>query len=96
MAASCFFSATEALSQAPEGAAQNHRFSADTITADTRIGLALSGGGAKGFAHLGFIKVLEEIGLPVRSYSRHKHGGTGWGALRDGYTTEQLEELHLP
>ena len=28
-----------------------------------RLGLALSGGGAKGFAHLGVFKLLEECGL---------------------------------
>lgn len=90
-----FFSATEALSQAPEGAAQNHRFSADTITADTRIGLALSGGGAKGFAHLGFIKVLEEIGLPVDLIAGTSMGALVGGLYAMGYTTEQLEELAL-
>ena len=30
-----------------------------------RIGLVLSGGGARGFAHVGVIKVLEENHIPV-------------------------------
>ena len=32
---------------------------------EPKIGLVLSGGGAKGFAHIGVIKVLEENNIPV-------------------------------
>lgn len=63
------------------------------ITAETRIGLALSGGGAKGFAHLGFIKVLEEIGLPIDYISGTSMGALIGGLYAMGYTTEQLEEI---
>ena len=30
-----------------------------------KIGLILSGGGAKGIAHIGALKVLEEAGIPI-------------------------------
>ena len=30
-----------------------------------KVGLVLSGGGAKGFAHVGVLKVLEEAGLKI-------------------------------
>ena len=30
-----------------------------------KIGLVLSGGGAKGFAHIGVLKVLEEAGIKI-------------------------------
>ena len=30
-----------------------------------KVGLVLSGGGAKGMAHIGAIKVIEEIGIPI-------------------------------
>ncbi len=30
-----------------------------------KIGLVLAGGGAKGAAHVGVIKVLEELGVPI-------------------------------
>ncbi|WP_164682701.1 patatin-like phospholipase family protein [Cyclonatronum proteinivorum] len=63
------------------------------ITADTRIGLALSGGGAKGFAHLGFIKVLEEIGMPIDYISGTSMGALVGGLYAMGYTSEQLQEL---
>ncbi|MCC5934280.1 MAG: patatin-like phospholipase family protein [Balneolales bacterium] len=65
------------------------------ITAETRIGLALSGGGAKGFAHLGFIKVLEEIGLPIDYITGTSMGALVGGLYAMGYTTEQLEELTM-
>ncbi|RJP73700.1 MAG: hypothetical protein C4524_14385 [Candidatus Zixiibacteriota bacterium] len=43
---------------------------------DFKIGLALGGGGARGFAHLSVLKVLEEAGIPV-----HVIAGTSMGAL---------------
>jgi NTE family protein len=44
------------------------------------IGLALSGGSAKGFAHIGVIKVLEEAGIPIDYIA-----GTSMGALVGAY-----------
>ena len=32
---------------------------------DTKIGVVLSGGGVRGFAHLGLLKVLDELGIKV-------------------------------
>ena len=44
-----------------------------------RIGLALSGGGARGLAHVGVLKVLEEMRIPV-----HCVTGTIMGAVVGG------------
>ena len=44
--------------------------------AGTAVGLALSGGGARGFAHIGVIRALEEAGIPIDMI-----GGTSMGAL---------------
>ena len=41
-----------------------------------KIGLALGGGGAKGYAHLGVIKVLEQAGIKIDLVT-----GTSIGAL---------------
>jgi hypothetical protein len=41
-----------------------------------KVGIAFSGGGAKGFAHIGVLKVLEEINMPIDYIS-----GTSMGAL---------------
>ncbi|MDE6770805.1 MAG: patatin-like phospholipase family protein, partial [Muribaculaceae bacterium] len=44
--------------------------------AQEKIGLVLSGGGAKGIAHVGVIKALEENGIPVNYVA-----GTSMGAI---------------
>ncbi len=36
-----------------------------------KVGLVLSGGGAKGLAHIGIIKALEENNIPNRLHYRH-------------------------
>lgn len=41
-----------------------------------RVGVVLSGGGAKGFAHIGVLKVIEEAGLPIDYI-----GGTSMGSI---------------
>lgn len=58
-----------------------------------QVGLALSGGGAKGFAHIGVLKVLEELDLPIDCIA-----GTSMGAIIGalyalGYDAEALEEI---
>ena len=50
-----------------------------TVSNSPKIGLVLSGGGAKGFAHLGVIKVLQEEGIPFDII-----GGTSMGAIVGG------------
>ncbi|MGL5089169.1 MAG: patatin-like phospholipase family protein [Cetobacterium sp.] len=60
-----------------------------------KIGLVLSGGGAKGFAHIGVLKVLEENNIKVDYIT-----GTSMGALigalySAGYTPNQIEKLVL-
>ena len=46
--------------------------------------LVLSGGGARGSAHIGVLKVLEEYHVPVDLRRRHEHGLDRRGALRLG------------
>ena len=43
---------------------------------DLKIGLVLSGGGAKGYAHIGVLKVLEEAGVRIDYIA-----GTSMGAI---------------
>lgn len=62
--------------------------------------LVLSGGGTKGFAHLGVMEVLEENGVPIIGIVGTSMGAL-MGALRaSGYSTQQmhgiLEKLDLP
>ena len=65
-----------------------------TIANDSlSVGLVLSGGGAKGIAHIGVIKRLEEAGIRI-DYVTGTSMGSLVGALYSiGYTSSQLTEL---
>lgn len=63
------------------------------IQKDLKVGLVLSGGGAKGFAHVGVLKVLEEAGVRVDYI-----GGTSMGAIvgamyASGYNATEIDSL---
>lgn len=61
-----------------------------------RIGLALSGGGAKGFAHIGAIKALEEYGLKPDIVSGVSAGSLVGVLYCDGYSPDEIEKLFEP
>jgi NTE family protein len=58
-----------------------------------KIGLVLSGGGAKGFAHIGAIKVLVEAGVPIDFVSGTSMGGIMGGLFALGYHPDSLEKI---
>lgn len=58
-----------------------------------KIALVLSGGGAKGFAHIGVLKVLEKEGIPVDFIVGTSMGSLVGGIYSLGYTASELEEL---
>ncbi|WP_238857905.1 patatin-like phospholipase family protein [Poritiphilus flavus] len=58
-----------------------------------KVGLVLSGGGAKGIAHIGALKVIEEAGVQVDYI-----GGTSMGAIvgalyASGYSAKELDSI---
>ncbi|MFK8302965.1 patatin-like phospholipase family protein [Capnocytophaga stomatis] len=60
---------------------------------DLKVGLVLSGGGAKGLAHVGVLKVLEEAGVRIDYI-----GGTSMGAIvgamySAGYSARELDSI---
>ena len=59
------------------------------------VGLVLSGGGARGFAHVGVIKVLEEMGIRVDVIAGTSMGAMVGGAYAAGFSYEQLESTVL-
>ncbi|MDZ7772958.1 MAG: patatin-like phospholipase family protein [Balneolaceae bacterium] len=59
------------------------------------IGLALSGGGAKGFAHIGVLKVLQETGIPVHVVTGSSMGAMVGGLYAAGYEPARIEEMAL-
>ena len=58
-----------------------------------KVALVLSGGGAKGAAHIGAIKVIEEAGVPVDMVVGTSIGAIVGGLYSIGYTPEQLDSM---
>jgi NTE family protein len=58
-----------------------------------KIALVLSGGGAKGFAHIGVLKVLEEEGIPIDLIVGTSMGSLVGGIYSLGYNALELEGL---
>ncbi|WP_347373460.1 patatin-like phospholipase family protein [Aequorivita sp. Q41] len=68
-------------------------FSQEKEQQDIKVGLVLSGGGAKGLAHIGALKVIEEAGVRIDYI-----GGTSMGAIigalyASGYSAKQLDSI---
>lgn len=59
------------------------------------VGLVLSGGGARGFAHVGVIKVLEELGIRVDVIAGTSMGAMVGGAYAAGFSYEALRSTVL-
>lgn len=55
-----------------------------------KVGIVLSGGGAKGVAHIGVIKALEELNIPIDYIAGTSIGAIIGGLYSIGYTSEQL------
>src|SRR5690606_36354315 len=58
-----------------------------------KVGVVLSGGGAKGYAHIGALKIIEEAGIKIDYI-----GGTSMGAIVGGlyasdYSADELEKI---
>ena len=70
----------------------------DSAAADRqrpRVGLALSGGGAKGFAHIGVLKVLESAGVPIDCISGTSMGSIVGALYAIGYSVDEIEAIAL-
>ena len=60
-----------------------------------KVGLVLSGGGAKGLAHIGVLKALEESEIPIDYLAGTSMGGIIAGAYAAGLSPNQIEEIIL-
>jgi NTE family protein len=58
-----------------------------------KVGLVLSGGGAKGFAHIGVLKVLEEAGLKIDYIGGTSMGAVVGGLYATGYNAAQIDSI---
>src|SRR5437868_12108829 len=58
-----------------------------------KIGIALSGGAARGLAHIGVLKVLERAGIPVDVITGTSMGSVVGGLYAVGYSAAQLDTI---
>ena len=58
-----------------------------------KVGIVLSGGGAKGIAHIGALKIIEEAGIPIDYVVGTSMGSIIGGLYAIGYTPEQMDSL---
>ena len=69
-------------------------FAQDTLTKKRpKIGLVLSGGGAKGFAHIGVLKVLEQAGIKIDFIGGTSMGAVVGGLYASGYSAAQIDSI---
>ncbi|SHK11642.1 NTE family protein [Tangfeifania diversioriginum] len=58
-----------------------------------KVAVVLSGGGAKGFAHIGVLKILEEEGIPIDIIVGTSMGNLIGGIYSLGYNADEIEML---
>ncbi len=58
-----------------------------------KVGVVLKGGGAKGFAHIGALKVLEEAGIPIDYIAGTSMGAIVGGLYAVGYDANKLDSI---
>ena len=58
-----------------------------------KIGLVLSGGGAKGLAHIGVLKVIDSLGIKIDYIGGTSMGAIIGGLYASGYNAKQLDSI---
>ena len=60
---------------------------------EPKVGLVLSGGGAKGFGHIGALKVIDSLGIKIDYISGTSMGAVIGSLYASGYSGKQLDSL---
>lgn len=60
-----------------------------------KVGLALSGGGAKGMAHIGLLRLIDSLGIKIDYISGTSAGGIFGGLYAIGYSPDTLKKIAL-
>ena len=68
-------------------------FSQESEGKNPRVGLVLSGGGAKGLAHIGVLKTLDSLGVRVDYIAGTSMGAVMGGLYASGYTGRQIDSI---
>lgn len=82
---------TQVLAQSPNGTSPAEQPRLDEPAAG-KICIVLSGGGARGFAHIGVLKVLEQLRVPIHCVVGTSMGAIVGGIYASGMTADQIEE----
>ena len=67
----------------------------DTLPARPKIALVLSGGGARGAAHIGVIRLIEELKMPIDYVVGTSMGAIVGGLYAIGYTADDMDSLMM-
>jgi len=64
-----------------------------TLHSEEKIGLALSGGGSRGLAHIGILKVIDELNIKIDYIAGTSMGAVIGGLYAMGYSAIEIEEM---
>ncbi len=70
-----------------------HAAAAESSSERPRIGLALSGGGARGGAHVGVLKAIEVYGVPIDYIAGTSMGAIIGALYASGYSADEIETV---
>ncbi|WP_040491184.1 patatin-like phospholipase family protein [Xanthomarina gelatinilytica] len=68
-------------------------FSQENTKQDVKIGVVLSGGGAKGLAHIGALKVIDSLGIRVDYIAGTSMGAIVGSLYASGYTGKEIDSI---
>ncbi len=68
-------------------------FSQDPVDEDLKVGLVLSGGGAKGLAHIGVLKTIDSLGIRIDHIAGTSMGAIIGSLYASGYSGKQLDSI---
>ena len=68
----------------------SHAQVVDSLQTRPKVGLVLSGGGAKGAAHIGVLKYIEETGIPIDYIAGTSMGSIIGGLYALGYSSDDI------
>ena len=75
------------------GAAAQEASSSSVAPQRPRVGLVLAGGGARGGAHVGVLKVLEEMRIPIDCIAGTSMGALVGGGYASGMHAKDIEQF---
>lgn len=89
----CASGAIAAAQELPVPTATPHSGGLEAERERPRIGLVLSGGGARGMAHIGVLKVLEGLRVPIDAVAGTSMGAVVGGLYASGLTPGEIESI---